>query len=284
MAENIPPDDDDGIPGIDRPSTDEGVGYGRPPKQHQFKRGQSGNPKGRPKKQIPDQISVVSFLDEPMKVTIKGRPEKLQAFEIGARRMVQKAVQERDARAAIELLKLCASLKVFKTPVQQSFPSVVIIPTRWDGDAWMTNFRKYGPPPWPGPDDGLTDEARTRAKQVEPIKAEDPRISALPRAKLPRRNLLLHLLMETHSVKENGVAQKYTTLELVIRVLKAQAIAPDLRAMRFLDKMLKDYGPPPPPARHPVIISYEQLSEEDWILQYGTDETKRQLMELKKKE
>src|SRR5581483_2766479 len=25
------------------------VGYGRPPKQHQFKPGQSGNPKGRPK-------------------------------------------------------------------------------------------------------------------------------------------------------------------------------------------------------------------------------------------
>lgn len=25
------------------------VGYGRPPEQHRFKRGQSGNPRGRPK-------------------------------------------------------------------------------------------------------------------------------------------------------------------------------------------------------------------------------------------
>jgi Family of unknown function (DUF5681) len=32
-----------------KPEDDEGIGYGRPPKKHRFKKGKSGNPKGRPK-------------------------------------------------------------------------------------------------------------------------------------------------------------------------------------------------------------------------------------------
>lgn len=31
---------------------DDRVGYKRPPKKNQFKKGQSGNPKGRPKRKI----------------------------------------------------------------------------------------------------------------------------------------------------------------------------------------------------------------------------------------
>ena len=37
---------------------DEDIGYCKPPKSGQFKKGQSGNPKGRPKKDPPDPFFV----------------------------------------------------------------------------------------------------------------------------------------------------------------------------------------------------------------------------------
>jgi Family of unknown function (DUF5681) len=54
------------------------VGYGKPPKHTQFRKGQSGNPKGRPKKElsIPELIRKVSLST----VTVKG--ENGQYYEM----------------------------------------------------------------------------------------------------------------------------------------------------------------------------------------------------------
>lgn len=57
----------------DGDDADDKVGYGRPPRRHQFKPGQSGNPKGRPKKALKG-VSVHEILSEPVSLNGKKRP------------------------------------------------------------------------------------------------------------------------------------------------------------------------------------------------------------------
>lgn len=50
-------------------SKDHEVGYGKPPKKNQFKKGQSGNPKGRPKKTR--NLSTLMEEELNVKITVK---------------------------------------------------------------------------------------------------------------------------------------------------------------------------------------------------------------------
>lgn len=85
---------------------DRKAGYGNPPKQHYFKKGQSGNPKGRPKK--PKDVPGLVDRELSKKVRIKEQGEvrtvtKLEAMVTG---LVAKALGG-DHRA----LKLVLDLK-----------------------------------------------------------------------------------------------------------------------------------------------------------------------------
>jgi hypothetical protein len=54
-------------------SDDDQVGYGKPPKRNQFKKGQSGNPSGRPKKPKSFERSMTEALFIEHDVKINGR-------------------------------------------------------------------------------------------------------------------------------------------------------------------------------------------------------------------
>ena len=59
-----------------KPSAAE-VGYGKPPKHTRFKKGQSGNPKGRPKGTCNFKTDVQAMLKSPVKITNNGRVSQM---------------------------------------------------------------------------------------------------------------------------------------------------------------------------------------------------------------
>ncbi len=63
------------------------VGYGKPPKATQFKKGQTGNSGGRPRKKETEGIDVISVIEQPISVTIDGAKRSMQPYEAGVRQL-----------------------------------------------------------------------------------------------------------------------------------------------------------------------------------------------------
>lgn len=81
------------------------VGYGKPPKASRFQKGQSGNPKGRPKGIQNTATLTQKLLAEQVKVTENGRERRMSMHEVLLRQMVRKAAKG-DLRSVVMLLQL----------------------------------------------------------------------------------------------------------------------------------------------------------------------------------
>jgi hypothetical protein len=84
------------------------VGYGNPPKKTQFKKGQSGNPRGRPKGH-PNLATVLEkALHEKVIINENGRRRVVTKLEAAAKQLVNKAAAG-DLRALQQLAALARS-------------------------------------------------------------------------------------------------------------------------------------------------------------------------------
>ncbi len=81
------------------------VGYGRPPKAHQFRNGRSGNPRGRPKGARGTRAVLEEALARKISVTESGRTTRISKREALIISLLTRALKD-DLRAAAQMLRL----------------------------------------------------------------------------------------------------------------------------------------------------------------------------------
>ena len=74
-------------------SEDYEVGYGKPPKKNQFKKGQSGNPKGRPKQSRSHSVLMEEELGQQIKVKEGNKTITMSKSEAVVKQLINKGIK-----------------------------------------------------------------------------------------------------------------------------------------------------------------------------------------------
>jgi hypothetical protein len=97
------------------------VGFGRPPKHTQFRKGHSGNPKGRPKESKNISALTRKMFQEKVAVKSNGRTQTMTKLEAAFAQLINKAANG-DLKAFKEVIRLSEKLQE-----QEPFPNVPTI-------------------------------------------------------------------------------------------------------------------------------------------------------------
>ena len=85
------------------------VGYGKPPSSGQFRKGQSGNPKGRPKGSLDFKTYVKEMLSKQVTVTEGGRKRRISSLQATLMRLSEKSLKG-DMKAIERILALASDM------------------------------------------------------------------------------------------------------------------------------------------------------------------------------
>ncbi|HLX14188.1 MAG TPA: DUF5681 domain-containing protein [Bradyrhizobium sp.] len=101
-----------GKPSTKRPprpaAADDDVGYGKPPRANQFKPGESGNPKGRPRGAKSAETILVELLQQKITLTERGRTRRITVLEGILRRIAEDCLKGNIKSSAFLLNRLQA--------------------------------------------------------------------------------------------------------------------------------------------------------------------------------
>jgi hypothetical protein len=123
-----------------RKASEVAVGYGRPPKATQFRKGTSGNPKGRPKGSRPIGAVLHDILGQRISVTENGRTRRLPALEVMLRRLANDAMRS-------EPIALKLMLSLFDRYGESAETTIKLDEILEDDKAILANFLKGAPAP-----------------------------------------------------------------------------------------------------------------------------------------
>lgn len=79
------------------------VGYGRPPVEHRFQPGRSGNPKGRPKGSKNAQVVLTEILNRKVAMRVNGNTKRISFLEAMLLRFAEDALKGNTKSAAFLL-------------------------------------------------------------------------------------------------------------------------------------------------------------------------------------
>ena len=118
------------------------VGHGRPPVAHQFKKGQSGNPSGRPKGAKSEKAVFLAIANR--KVRIGGK--YFTQHEVMLQAMALKAMRG-DSKAADTFHKIGKFLGVFDpNPPEPGTYGVIVVPPLMTMEDWEREAGKHQAP------------------------------------------------------------------------------------------------------------------------------------------
>ena len=119
-----------------KPSGDYEVGRGKPPRKYQWRKGQSGNLRGRPKSKKSGSADVAALLDAPVKVTAGGKKGEMSPFEASLRQLAKRALAG-NLPAILKFLKLCEEYGVIAPPPAATGGGVVYAPKGVSPEDWL---------------------------------------------------------------------------------------------------------------------------------------------------
>lgn len=131
----------------DKQPDDYEVGYRRPPKDTQFKKGETGNPNGRPRKRGAVEMDVGAILNAPVTVVQDGKPRNMSPKEVELRRILKKAVTG-DLRSIVYLLDQFQKYGALERPKSIHRGGVAVVPSSMPFGMGLDMFNRFGPPPW----------------------------------------------------------------------------------------------------------------------------------------